>query len=277
MKGKKFKICGLLMIFIMSIMCNLCACQSKEKTESKTEEKLPKLRIGVDVLKPFFYIDKNGDYKGIDAEIAKKACELAGYQPEFVKVEWTKRDEKLQSQKVDCLWAALSKDGREDKYQWTETYLRSRIRAVSDTNSPSKSLEDFQGPGGIAVRAGAKPEEIIVSGADERFQNIAVYSCGTYEMAETAFIKKYADALACHEIVLQQLINENPGIYQFLDGTILNAHLAVAFKKDAESDQYKKINQAIMKMKKDGTIAKIAEKYGMDVMEEEEVDSCENE
>ena len=271
MRGRKCKSYCLLFVLILCIVCCLCACQTKQPIENQAEKTLPKIRIGVDMLKPFFYIDKNGDYKGIDAEIAKKACELAGYQPEFMNIAWSDRDDYLEKGEVDCLWSAFCKDGREDDYLWTDTYLRSKLKAIVEEQCPSKNFEDFRGPGGMAMRAGSKVEEIIVSGTDARFEDMDVYSCGTFEMAQTAFIKGYADALAGHEIVLQQLLDDNPGLYRYLDGTIMNAHLGVAFRKDDGQEKCEKINQTLKKMKKDGSISEIAEKYGIDTTDDTEV------
>ena len=45
----------------------------------------------------------NGDYIGIDAEIAKKACNMAGYRPSFVEVPWGERDEFLNSGKMSMI------------------------------------------------------------------------------------------------------------------------------------------------------------------------------
>lgn len=270
MKWKKCKGHCLLFVLILSIICGLCACQTKKETESQSKEKLPKIKIGVDMLKPFFYIDQNGDYKGIDAEIAVKACELAGYQPQFVSISWSDRDEYLEKGEVDCLWSAFCKDGREDKYLWTDTYLNSKLKAIAEEKCPSKSFEDFKGPGGIAMRAGSKVEEIMISGTDPRFENLDIYSCGTFEMAETAFIKGYADALAGHEVVLKQLVEENPGLYRYLDGTILDARLGVAFRKEDGQEKCEKIDKALKKIKKDGSISQIAKKYGMNTTDNEE-------
>ena len=76
------------LLFCVAIV-SLCSCQLSETQEKiETESKLPELKIGVDRLKPFFYVDENGEYKGIDAEIAKEACKRAGYRPDFVEISW---------------------------------------------------------------------------------------------------------------------------------------------------------------------------------------------
>ena len=275
---KKGKRChSLLLLFLLAGMCCfITACNNKQgiaqqstakKDTLKKEEgkSLPKLKIGVDILEPFCYVDENGDYVGIDIAIAKKACEKAGYQPVFVEIPWDEKDTYLKEGKIDCLWGAFSIDGREDKYLWTDYYLESKLGAMAERRSPAKSLKDFKGPSGIAVRAGSKVEEVLLENSNSFDSNTQkVYSCGTFSMAKTAFIKGYADALACHKVVLHQIMSENPGLYRYLDGTIMIVHLGVAFDKEAEDGKCEAINKELREMKKDGIISEIVGKYASD-------------
>ena len=251
------------LLFCVAIV-SLCSCQLSETQEKiETESKLPELKIGVDRLKPFFYVDENGEYKGIDAEIAKEACKRAGYRPDFVEISWGDHDDYLQEGSIDCLWSAFIKNGRESDYQWTDSYMQSNLRAIVDLKSPDKSLSTLKGHGGIAVRAGSKIESILLNDSENQ-PTIQIYSCETFEMAETAFIKGYAAALGGHEAVLQQIINSYPGLYHFLDGNIITADIGVAFSKADTSEHCEKINKALNEMKKDGTVKKIEKKYTSD-------------
>ncbi len=74
MKLKKFKKAMLTLLLII-MGCFLCACNKqseKEQQKAVDDSQLPELKIGVNMLKPYFYMNENGDYIGIDAEIAKK-------------------------------------------------------------------------------------------------------------------------------------------------------------------------------------------------------------
>ena len=245
-------------IFIAAF--TLCACQKTEMpVENTADAELPELKIGVDILKPFFYIDENGDYAGIDAEIAREACIRAGFRPEFTVVSWSDRDDQLREGTVDCLWTAFIKNGRENFYLWTDTYLKSNLRAIVDTKSPDQEIQTIPSHTGMAVRAGSKIEDILLTETDR--PAISIYSCGTFEMAKTAFIKGYIGALGGHEAVLNEVLKEYPGQYRFLDDSIMTADLAVAFPKNDTTDHWQKINDAIGKLKNDGTIDQIWAKY----------------
>lgn len=246
-------------VLVCAVLGSLCACGAAD-TAQTPEPTLPELKIGADTLKPFFYTDENGDYVGIDAEIAEEACRRAGYTPKFVEVTWSGRDRYLQNGIVDCIWSAFIKNGREDLYCWTDSYLKSSLRAIVSSRSPETTLRTTDLREGIAVRAGSKIEELFLNDSDGRAP-VHLYSCGTFQMAETAFVKGYVGALGGHEAVLREVMNSYPGMYRFLDGTIMDADLGVAFCKDNPSDAYEKINDAIREMKADGTITAIADKY----------------
>ena len=246
----------------------LSACGQAERKTDIIEETLPQIQIGVDNLKPFFYIDQNGDYAGIDADLAAEACRRAGYEPVFTEVAWDERNHYLENGDLDCLWTAFIMDGREDNYNWTVCYLDSDLAVLVEEHSPDKSVEEFQGPGGVAVRAGSRAEELFLKMKNpESGEAESVYSCGTFSMAMTAFVKGYANGLAGHRIVLQELVDSNPGEYKYLDEHWQKVHLGVAFRKGQESEKYNRIDQALREMKADGTIQKIAEQYGLDADE----------
>ncbi len=259
----------------LAVGCMLCSCQQTEaKTESAADLELPELKIGVDILKPFFYIDENGHYAGIDAEIAEEACRRAGYAPDFVEVSWSERDSELQSGNIDCIWSAFIKNGREDLYDWTDTYLQSNLRVIVDAKSPDHDMRSLNGPGGMAVRADSKIEEILLKNESDR-KPIRIYTCGSFEMAENAFVKGYVGALGGHEAVLQDVIQNYSEEYRFLDGSILAADLGVAFCRKDDSEARDKINDALEAMKAEGVIENVYESYTLGQLVKEGVTDSE--
>lgn len=266
--------CIAALVLSTAVTGTLSACQQPGKSEAAVEAEQPELKIGVDIIKPFFYKDENGEYTGIDAEIARAACDTAGYEPVFVEIPWDEKDTYLEKGTVDCLWNAFSEDGREDSYLWTVPYLESNLDVLVEENCPDQSLKKLRSKGGIAVRAGSKVEEILLDDVDNSLTDTEnVYSCGSFLMAETAFIKGYAGALACHEAVLQNIMDDYPGSYRILDDSLMTVHLGVAFAKDRDSADWEKINSALKDLKENGTISAIGKKYNMSTADTEEVTS----
>lgn len=256
----KDRIRKLLTGMLLVVLCVgiLCACTSRESDRSDSTADLPQLKIGVDTLEPFYSIDGNGNPVGIDAEIALEACRRAGYEPVFVPIIWDEKDTALADGTVDCLWNAFSEDGREDQYSWTVSYMESNLRVIVEAGTRDRTPKDLNHSLGIAVRAGSKVEEIFLNSTEPA---LPIYSCGSFDIAKTAFVKGYTSALACHEAVLQQMLNENPGLYRFLDGNLMTVHLGVAFSRNAPSAAYGSLDAALREMKEDGSLDEIVNRH----------------
>ena len=60
---------------------------------------MPELRIGVTVYAPFFYRNADGQFTGVDLELAEEACARLNLRPAFVVLELGKRRAEIQFQK----------------------------------------------------------------------------------------------------------------------------------------------------------------------------------
>ena len=72
----------------------------------------PTVTIGMDPFEPYCYLDSNGQYAGIDVDLATEAFSRLGYKVEFQEINWPDKDSLLQDGTVDCLWACFSMNGR---------------------------------------------------------------------------------------------------------------------------------------------------------------------
>ena len=70
---------GVLLVVALAAILGVCACGTKQKKEAV----FPGLIIGGTSYTPYFYQDINGNYSGIDVDVAKEACKRAGYTPVF--------------------------------------------------------------------------------------------------------------------------------------------------------------------------------------------------
>ena len=126
-------------------ICQLGGCGVKKEKAAYNE--LPEIVIGMDYFEPYSYQVSNGEYKGIDVELAKEAFRRLGYRPKFENIVWEDKDELLADGTVDCLWSSYSMNGREDKYQWAGPYLYSRQMVVVKNESEIQTLSDLKGRG----------------------------------------------------------------------------------------------------------------------------------
>lgn len=105
------------------------------------------LTVGVNdaYIPPFLYIDYNGDYTGTDYTLMKDVCKAYGWELVIKPIDWTNRENALTSGQVDCLWSGFNSYGREDHYEWSETYLDTSDVIVVKKGSSIKNLEGLDG------------------------------------------------------------------------------------------------------------------------------------
>lgn len=105
------------------------------------------LTVGVNdaYIPPFLYIDYNGDYTGIDYTLMEDVCKAYGWELVVKPIDWTNRENALITGQVDCLWSGFNSYGREDHYEWSETYLDTSDVIVVKKGSSIKNLEGLDG------------------------------------------------------------------------------------------------------------------------------------
>ena len=138
---RKFKF--LAIAAVLSVCLLFYGCENNENTadEPQTDENLPTLVIGCDLYEPYSYVDSDGNFAGIDIELAEEACARMGYKPEFKLIKWNEKKQILADNVVDCVWSCFSMNGRENDYLWAGPYFYSlqsvAVLKSSDINTIS--------------------------------------------------------------------------------------------------------------------------------------------
>lgn len=57
----------------------VCGCSNQKEAES--DGSLQKITVGIDKFEPYSYLDMDGNYTGVDIEIASKVFHELGYEP----------------------------------------------------------------------------------------------------------------------------------------------------------------------------------------------------
>lgn len=250
------------LLAVLLALCGtvLCGCGQRE---TETEE-LPVLVIGSDNYEPYFYLDEDGAYAGIDVEIAKAACERLGWTPDFRQISWQEKDALLERGDVDCLWGSFSMNGREDCYRWAGPYMYSRQVVIVQASSDIYGLGDLNGKR-IAVQTSSKPEELFLKHQVPGVEQVdSVYCFADTVDVFAALDKSYVDACAGHETAYLTFIAGRAGQYRVLDQELLRVGLGVAFYKGDDTGRAEALSDVLRELKEDGTTAGILERYGVD-------------
>lgn len=89
-------------ILFVIASAGLMACSNIHNNGSKSSSNdLKPLIIGSDNYVPYSYLDSDGNFTGIDVEIAREACRRMGYTPVFKQIVWDNKDIYLNEGAVD--------------------------------------------------------------------------------------------------------------------------------------------------------------------------------
>ena len=254
-------------IAVFLLTCSLMLGGCGVKKEKAADSELPEIAIGMDYFEPYSYQASDGEYKGIDVELAKEAFQRLGYQPKFENIVWEDKDELLIDGTVDCLWSSYSMNGREDKYQWAGPYLYSRQMVVVKNESEIQTLQDLKGKR-IAVQATTKAEDLFLHNIKSDLPQMQQVNCfSTTNEIYAALRKNYVDAIAGHEAMLGSLVKESKDVYRMLDESIYKSELGVALKKGTHGETAADLTETLKKMQEEGITEKIVTKYGLDADE----------
>ena len=250
-------------LLLAALLMGLCACAQQQQDS----EPLPRLVIGSDDYEPYNYIDENGQFAGIDVELAREAFRRMGYEPEFRRIVWENKDSYLDSGEVDCLWGCFTMTGRETLYDWVGPYLNSRQIICVRADSDIAALSDLEGRR-VAVQATSKPESVFLERTDPRIPAVGdLYCFSTMDEVYSALRKGYADAIAGHENALQVMADAEPGTYRILDESLFCSQLGVAFAKGSHGEIIQQLSLTLREMIDDGTAREIVARYGLDADE----------
>ena len=257
-RGKR--ICRIAFLLVGSLVLGGCG----EKKEKAADSELPELVIGMDYFEPYSYQTSDGEYKGVDVELAEEALQRLGYQPKFENIIWEDKDELRADGTIDCLWSSYSMNGREDKYQWAGPYLYSRQMVVVKAESEIQTLQDLKGKR-VAVQATTKAEDLFLHNIASDLPQMEQVNCfSTTNELYAALRKNYVDAIAGHEAMLGSLVKDGKGIYRMLEESPYKSELGIAFKKETHRELAADLTETLKEMQDEGVTEEIVTKYGLD-------------
>ncbi len=254
--------CKLIVIcFVLLLNIGLFGCKSTTKEE---ESNLPTVVVGIDEFKPYSYLDNQGNYAGIDVELASTAFSRLGYQVEFKLIDWEKKKEYLKNGTIDCIWSCFTYTGRENDYEWAGPYMYSRQVVAVKSKSDIYDLQDLENKR-IGVQVTTKAMNLFLHIEESSLPKVK--QVNTYASTADMFAsirKGYVDAIAGHEALINELIQDSNGAYRLLEESPYTSEIGVAFEKGTHVELVQALNQTLNEMKDDCSFSEIVDKYGLD-------------
>lgn len=265
------KILSLILLAVMSVCC-LASCGNTAADTSSTEQTdldyitaKGKLIVGITDFEPMDYIpDGETEWTGFDAELARLVGEKLGVTVEFQEVNWEKKETELASKTVDCIWNGLTwSEDRAQNMSMTDYYMLNRqVIVVKAENAEKYNTLDALKSASIAAESGSAGEEYITKAlADATY----IEKDGQKDVL-TELLAGTVDAGVLDYTMAYYLINKEGSDFaglKILEGVaeVEDEYYAIAFRKG--SNVTAKVNEILKTMKSDGTVDKLAAKYGL--------------
>ena len=263
----------ILALILALVMCAFCfaACDKKdetnegESTDASTKKEV--LTIGYTLYAPMNY-EENGELIGFDTEFAKAVCEKIGMEAKFQLIDWGNKYMEVNSGNIDCIWNGFTfncadDDGvqRTDKVDVSYAYMNNEqcvvVKAADAANYTTaaslagKKVSAEDGSAGEGVAKGFIGENGTYIGVTAQMNTLTELKSGN------------VDFVVIDKTMASSIIGKG----DYADLAIADAieieaeQYAIGFKKGSELTA--KVNAAIKELAADGTLAALAEKYGL--------------
>ncbi len=224
---------------------------------------------------PMGYIDtETGKTVGFDIDMAAEACKRLGIRAKFQPIDWENKLAEINNGNVDCLWNGFSKTAeREKQLDLSIPYMKNNQIVLIKTGLPYQGLESLAGKT-IGVQSDSSAETALNDAANAPFKKSLkeIVRIDDYSKAVLEIQNGTVDAIAIDEVVARYYLTKNPGAYAILqdkggkDVSLAVEDYVVGFRKSDDTLK-QKIEGALKDMSKDGTAAKISQKwFGKDVV-----------
>jgi polar amino acid transport system substrate-binding protein len=213
------------------------------------------LRVGTDATFPPMEFSENGKRTGFDVDLVEAIGKTLGRPIEWVDIDFKGLIPGLISKRFDMAVSAIYiTDERKKVVDFTNPYYAGGLVAMVKDNSPIKKLADLDGKK-VTVQVGTKS----VGYLQEHFPKVQrVEVEKNQEMFNLVDIGR-ADAAVTGKPAAYQYVRTRPGL-KVLDEQLTTEEYGMALRKD-EPQLTKAVNDAIAKLKADGTYAAIARKW----------------
>ncbi len=219
-----------------------------------------KIILGLDdTFPPMGFRSTNGQIVGFDIDLAQEVANRMGVELILKPVDWSTVVLSLNKGDIDMIWNGMTvTTERKKQINFSDVYLKNRLVLVVPQGSRVKKMSDLSGKL-VGVQLGSSNEAALLkSSIGKKIKKIQ-----KYDVNASAFLDlkaKRIDAVAVDEIVARYYITSNNENFIVLDDEITNEDYAVGFRKK-DNALLNEVNRILGEMKKDGTTAKISQKW----------------
>lgn len=232
-----------------------------------------KMVVGMTLFAPMNYYD--GDkFVGFDTELTKAVGEKLDVEIEFIEINWDSKEIELNSKNIDCIWNGMCiTPERKENMSMSNAYLYNTQAIVAKTDKINDLLANLDGVNVVAEQGSTgegkllgtiEDDETVVVSAKEFFSKCNYTAVDSMAKALMEVKSGTADIALVDSVCALAMVGEGTDYADMtvnLDNNFGLQEYGIAFRKG--SDVTEKVNQIIVELTKDGTVAEIAARYGL--------------
>ena len=258
------KIIALVLVCLLTMTLFSACGGAKSDSDVANIQAKGKIVIGITDYAPMDYKDENGEWTGFDAEFARLFAEELGVDCEFyVIADWGKKFLELDTDQIDAVWNGMTiteeatlNASVSDPYVVNAQVLVMKADAIGNYNDAA-SLKDLT----IAAENGSAGQSAAEAAG---ITNIILTQDQAAALMEVA--AGTSDGCVIDITMANAMTGEGTDYADLAAGISLTEELyGVSFRK--ESDVTAVFNDFMAKLKADGTLQALADKYNLTLAE----------
>ena len=254
----------ILAILMVATLFTACGAAKAPETDLSYITNKGKLVVGITDYAPMDYKDENGNWTGFDAEFAQLFAKELGVECEFyVIADWGKKFMELDTKQIDAVWngMTITEEAKLNSSVSNPYVVNAQVVVMkADVIADYDYMESLNGLT-IAVENGSAGQDAAnaITGAtivplQDQGSALLEVKAGT------------ADACVIDITMAYAMTGEGTDYADLAAGLSLTEELyGVSFRKD--SDVTAKFNDFMAKIKADGTLQALADKYSLTLAE----------
>lgn len=262
-----------LALAVMMMACLITGIAAAEESDWDYISGKGKVVVGMTLFAPMNYYD--GDkFVGFDTELTTAVFKKLGVDVEFVEINWDSKEIELNSKNIDCIWNGMCiTPERKENMSMSNAYLYNTQAIVAKTDKINDLLANLDGVNVVAEQGSTGEGKLLGTIEDDETVEVSAkefFSKSNYtavdSMAKALMEVKSgtADIALVDSVCALAMVGEGTDYADMsvnLDNNFGLQEYGIAFRKG--SDVTEKVNQAIIELTKDGTVAEIAGRYGL--------------
>ena len=264
----------LCMVLVLMMVFSAGAAMAESNSDWEYIKGKGKITIGITLFAPINYYDESGELIGFDTELAKATFEKLGVEVEFIEINWDSKEIELNSKNIDAIWNGMCiTEERKQNMSVSDPYLLNTQALVMKADREDAIMADVTGLTVVAEQGSTgegklqgtiADDDTVVVSAKEYFKDANYTPVDSMAKALMEVKSGIADVALVDSVCALAMVGEGTDYDDLtvnLDNNFGLQEYGIGFR--VGSDVTELVNNAIIELTKDGTVAQIAEKYGL--------------